>query len=168
MLDQNYPNLEYIIVDGGSTDESVDIIKRYEPHLPYWLSEPDTGQSHAIGKGAAVERGRHERGQLDRAEQAGEERRVRHDVHLVRERDERRLRAEPRQEGPELQEAVVARLAQRADVDEQPPRAHAMAQRCSAASRRPNATRTKPISPSKARRTFGRRMKSPALPTTIA
>jgi len=51
VLDQNYPNLEYIIVDGGSTDESVDIIQRYKPHLAYWVSEPDAGQSNAINKG---------------------------------------------------------------------------------------------------------------------
>ncbi|MFD2515642.1 glycosyltransferase family 2 protein [Pontibacter locisalis] len=48
---QNYPNLEYIIIDGGSTDETVDIIKKYEPWISYWISEPDNGQSHAINKG---------------------------------------------------------------------------------------------------------------------
>src|ERR1700682_3938734 len=51
VLDENYPALEYIIVDGGSTDESVAIIKRYERHLAYWVSEPDAGQSNAINKG---------------------------------------------------------------------------------------------------------------------
>jgi glycosyltransferase involved in cell wall biosynthesis len=51
ILDQGYPNLEYIIVDGGSSDESVDIIKRYEKHLAWWVSEKDRGQSHAINKG---------------------------------------------------------------------------------------------------------------------
>ena len=51
VLSQNYPNLEYIIIDGGSTDNSVEIIKKYEKHLKYWVSEPDKGQSHAINKG---------------------------------------------------------------------------------------------------------------------
>lgn len=53
VLDQKYPNLEYIIIDGGSTDNSVEIIKKYEKHLKYWVSEPDRGQSHAINKGFA-------------------------------------------------------------------------------------------------------------------
>jgi glycosyltransferase involved in cell wall biosynthesis len=53
VLFQGYPNLEYIVIDGGSTDESVEIIKKYESHLAYWVSEPDRGQSHAINKGFA-------------------------------------------------------------------------------------------------------------------
>lgn len=51
VIDQGYPNLEYIIIDGGSTDNSVEIIKRYEQHLAFWESVPDRGQSHAINKG---------------------------------------------------------------------------------------------------------------------
>jgi len=51
ILLQGYPNLEYIIMDGGSTDNSVEIIKKYEPWLAYWVSEKDRGQSHAINKG---------------------------------------------------------------------------------------------------------------------
>lgn len=52
VLSQRYSSLEYIIIDGGSTDGSVDIIKRYEKYLAYWESKPDRGQSHAINKGA--------------------------------------------------------------------------------------------------------------------
>lgn len=51
VIQQNYPNLEYIIIDGGSTDGSVELIKRYENHLAYWVSEKDRGQAHAINKG---------------------------------------------------------------------------------------------------------------------
>jgi len=51
VLLQNYPNLEYIIIDGGSTDNTVEIIKKYEEWIDYWVSEPDKGQSDAINKG---------------------------------------------------------------------------------------------------------------------
>ena len=51
VLGQGYPNLEYIIIDGGSTDGSVDIIKRYADQLAYWHSQPDDGQSAAINMG---------------------------------------------------------------------------------------------------------------------
>lgn len=53
VLSQGYPNLEYILIDGGSTDDSLDIIRKYAPHLDYWVSEKDRGQSHAINKGFA-------------------------------------------------------------------------------------------------------------------
>lgn len=51
VIGQGYPNLEYIIIDGGSTDNSVEIIKKYEKNLAFWVSEKDEGQSHAINKG---------------------------------------------------------------------------------------------------------------------
>ena len=51
ILLQGYPNLEYFIMDGGSTDGSVEIIKKYSPWLSYWVSEPDSGQSDAINRG---------------------------------------------------------------------------------------------------------------------
>ena len=57
VLSQNYPNLEYIIVDGGSTDGSVEIIRRYEADLHAWISETDRGMYDAINKGFAQSSG---------------------------------------------------------------------------------------------------------------
>lgn len=51
VLLQGYPNLEYVVLDGGSTDSTLEIIRRYAPWLTYWCSEPDRGQSHALNKG---------------------------------------------------------------------------------------------------------------------
>lgn len=51
IISQNYPNLEYIIIDGGSSDNSLSIIKKYSKKLSYWVSEPDGGQAEAINKG---------------------------------------------------------------------------------------------------------------------
>ena len=54
VLDQGYENLEYIVVDGGSTDGSVDIIEKYRPQLSAAIVEPDDGQSDALNKGFAL------------------------------------------------------------------------------------------------------------------
>jgi len=51
VINQNYPNLEYIIIDGGSADNSLEIIKKYGNYLTFWESKKDQGQSDAIGKG---------------------------------------------------------------------------------------------------------------------
>jgi glycosyltransferase involved in cell wall biosynthesis len=58
VLEQQYPNLEYLVIDGGSTDGSVEIIRRYEDRLAGWISEPDAGQTDAIAKGLARATGR--------------------------------------------------------------------------------------------------------------
>ena len=50
VLSQSYPNIEYIVIDGGSTDGTVDIIKRYESGVAYWVSEPDQGIYDAMNK----------------------------------------------------------------------------------------------------------------------
>lgn len=57
VLSQGYDNLEYIIMDGGSTDNSVDIIKKYEKYLSYWVSEKDGGQPNALKKGFSLSTG---------------------------------------------------------------------------------------------------------------
>jgi len=51
VINQDYPNFEYIIVDGGSTDGTLDIIKKYESSLCKWISEPDAGMYDALNKG---------------------------------------------------------------------------------------------------------------------
>ncbi|MBI4927898.1 MAG: glycosyltransferase [Anaerolineae bacterium] len=57
VLSQDYPEIEYIVMDGGSTDGTVDILKRYEHRLAGWVSEKDRGQTDAINKGFARARG---------------------------------------------------------------------------------------------------------------
>ena len=51
VINQKIDNLEYIIIDGGSTDGTVEIIKKYEKYITYWESTPDRGQTHALNKG---------------------------------------------------------------------------------------------------------------------
>lgn len=57
VLLQNYDNFEYIIIDGGSHDNSLEIIRKYQDYLSYWVSEPDRGQTHAINKGLSLATG---------------------------------------------------------------------------------------------------------------
>jgi glycosyltransferase involved in cell wall biosynthesis len=57
VLNQEYENLEYIIVDGGSSDGSLELIKTFENNLSGWVSEPDSGQSEAINKGFELAKG---------------------------------------------------------------------------------------------------------------
>lgn len=57
VLEQDYPNIEYILIDGGSTDGSVEIIQKYAHRLAYWVSEKDRGQTDALNKGFAAATG---------------------------------------------------------------------------------------------------------------
>lgn len=57
IITQQYPNLEYIIIDGGSTDGTIEVVKKYEPHITKWISEKDSGTSEAINKGLNLANG---------------------------------------------------------------------------------------------------------------
>ena len=57
MLTQDYPHIEYLVLDGGSTDSSVELIKKYEDRFAYWISEKDSGQAEAINKGLSRAKG---------------------------------------------------------------------------------------------------------------
>src|SRR5579872_1323282 len=56
VLNQNYPNLEYFIIDGGSSDNTLNILKKYDKHIK-WISEKDKGQANAINKGLTMATG---------------------------------------------------------------------------------------------------------------
>lgn len=53
VLLQGYPNLQYLVVDGGSTDNTIDVLRKYDRWIDYWVSEPDSGQTDALNKGFA-------------------------------------------------------------------------------------------------------------------
>ncbi|WP_202915886.1 glycosyltransferase family 2 protein [Pontibacter pamirensis] len=57
IIEQDYPNYELIIIDGGSKDSTLNVISKYESKIAYWVSEPDNGQAHAINKGIAMATG---------------------------------------------------------------------------------------------------------------
>lgn len=57
IINQGYPNLEYIVIDGGSTDNTLDILRKYDDRINFWISEPDNGQSDAIRKGLLMSTG---------------------------------------------------------------------------------------------------------------
>ncbi len=57
VINQTYPNIEYLVIDGASTDRTVDIIKKYEPHINFWMSEADDGMYDAINKGLRIATG---------------------------------------------------------------------------------------------------------------
>ena len=58
VINQTYPNIEYIIIDGGSTDNTIEIIKKYEHRISYWTSEPDKGIYDAMNKGVKIATGK--------------------------------------------------------------------------------------------------------------
>jgi len=57
VIGQSYDNFEYIVIDGGSTDGTVDIIKKFQKEISYWISEPDNGISDAFNKGIKASKG---------------------------------------------------------------------------------------------------------------
>lgn len=111
--------------DRGIADRGRRRQRRRRQHEAHLVEEQQLAPVDPVGDGAAQERGGDERRQLDGSEEPDQQRRPRLDVHLVGQRDERRLRAEARQEAPHYDEPEVAALAQRSEIGSQPREAQA-------------------------------------------
>ena len=105
VLGQNHPRLEYIVIDGGSTDDSEHVIRKYMDQLAYWISEKDSGQAEAINKGFLRARGEIV-AQLGAGDQGAVEMAVDERVEDVRSRVQLRLGAPERGIDADADDAV--------------------------------------------------------------